>query len=65
LCDWAQVLVRVEPSAYLEHQGRNRYVPRIYLTEGAGSVLGANFMQVPPRAAAADPTRPFTGILSI
>jgi len=30
-----QVIVRVLPSAYLEHQGSNRYVPRIYLTEGA------------------------------
>ena len=41
-----EVVVHVEPSAYLEHQGSNRYVPRVYLTEGSGSVLGANFMQV-------------------
>ena len=40
------VVIHVSPSAYLEHQGSNRYVPRIYLTEGSGSVLGANFMQV-------------------
>ena len=37
------------PNAYLEHQGSNRYVPRVYLTEGAGAVLGANFMQVSTR----------------
>ncbi len=39
------VIVHMEPSAYLEHQGSNKYVPRIYLTEGTGAVLGANFMQ--------------------
>jgi hypothetical protein len=30
---------------YMEKQGSDRYVPRIYLTEGSGAVLGANFMQ--------------------
>lgn len=29
----------------MEKQGSDRYVPRIYLTEGSGAVLGANFMQ--------------------
>jgi hypothetical protein len=40
-----EVLVTVKPSAYMEKQGSDRYVPRIYLTEGSGAVLGANFMQ--------------------
>mmetsp|Transcript_6059 Transcript_6059/g.7843 ORF Transcript_6059/g.7843 Transcript_6059/m.7843 type:complete len:582 (-) Transcript_6059:290-2035(-) len=40
-----EVAIKVKPSAYLEKQGSDRYVPRIYLTEGSGAVLGANFMQ--------------------
>lgn len=36
--------VRVPPVSYLEKHTNNRYVPRIYLTEPNGAVLGANFM---------------------
>jgi len=35
----------LSPSVSPVRQGANRYVPRIYLTEGSGAVLGANFMQ--------------------
>ena len=38
------VTVDVLPSAYMERSG-SKYVPRIYLTEGSGAVLGGNFMQ--------------------
>jgi hypothetical protein len=43
--DEREVIVHMRPDAYLEHQGSNRYVPRVYLTESTGAVLGANFMQ--------------------
>lgn len=36
--------ISVHPSSYMEKHGNNRYVPRIYLTEATGAVLGANFM---------------------
>ena len=38
------VAVEVQPGAYMEKAG-GKYVPRIYLTEGSGAVLGGNFMQ--------------------
>ena len=38
------VSVDVQPGAYMEKAG-GKYVPRIYLTEGSGAVLGGNFMQ--------------------
>jgi len=38
------VRVDVEPSAYIEQAG-GKYIPRVYLTESSGTVLGANFMQ--------------------
>jgi len=38
------VEVNVDPSAYLERSA-GKYVPRVYLTESSGAVLGANFMQ--------------------
>lgn len=38
------VEVIVKPSAYIEQAG-GKYIPRIYLTEASGTVLGANFMQ--------------------
>lgn len=38
------VPVHMRPDAYME-KVRNTYVPRVYLTEGSGAVLGANFMQ--------------------
>jgi len=38
------VEVRVKPSAYIEQAG-GKYIPRVYLTEASGTVLGANFMQ--------------------
>ena len=38
------VSVHVQPAAYMEKAG-GKYVPRIYLTEGSGAVLGGNFMQ--------------------
>eukprot|EP00630_Chrysocystis_fragilis_P006200 CAMPEP_0197389878 /NCGR_PEP_ID=MMETSP1165-20131217/2011_1 /TAXON_ID=284809 /ORGANISM="Chrysocystis fragilis, Strain CCMP3189" /LENGTH=470 /DNA_ID=CAMNT_0042915325 /DNA_START=126 /DNA_END=1538 /DNA_ORIENTATION=- len=39
-----RVDVHVKPSAYVEQAG-GKYIPRIYLSEAAGTVLGANFMQ--------------------
>lgn len=36
--------VRVKPSSYIEQAG-GKFIPRIYLTEASGTVLGANFMQ--------------------
>lgn len=41
--DGQQVEVHMRPDAYME-KVRNQHVPRIYLTEGSGAVLGANFM---------------------
>lgn len=38
------VEVHVKPSAYIE-QASGKYIPRVYLTEASGTVLGANFMQ--------------------
>ena len=37
--------IEMAPSSYMEKNG-HQYVPRIYVTEGSGAVLGANFMQV-------------------
>ena len=37
--------VDVLPSAYMELGADGAYVPRIYLTEGEGAVLGGNFMR--------------------
>jgi hypothetical protein len=34
----------VHPDSYMENQGLDRYVPRVYVTESVGAVLGANFM---------------------
>ncbi len=34
----------VHPNSYMEKQGPDRYIPRVYLTEAVGAVLGANFM---------------------
>jgi hypothetical protein len=34
----------VYPESYFEKIGNDKYVPRIYLSESTGSVLGANFM---------------------
>lgn len=39
-----EVEVAVKPSAYIEQAG-GKYIPRVYLTEASGTVLGANFMQ--------------------
>lgn len=39
------VKVDVEGTAYMEKSGPGRYVPRVYLTEASGTVLGANFME--------------------
>lgn len=36
--------VYVHPDSYMEKHSNNRYVPRVYLTESTGAVLGANFM---------------------
>ena len=36
--------VDVKPEAFMEHVS-SKFVPRIYVTEAGGSVLGANFMQ--------------------
>jgi hypothetical protein len=38
------VKVDVKPEAYMEQVG-GKYIPRVYLTEASGTVLGANFMQ--------------------
>jgi len=38
------VRVDVKPSAYME-QAAGKYIPRVYLSEASGTVLGANFMQ--------------------
>jgi len=39
------ILVVMPPSHFIEyHSGRERYVPRLYIDERYGSVLGANFM---------------------
>jgi hypothetical protein len=32
------------PDSYMENHANNRFVPRVYLTEPTGAVLGANFM---------------------
>ena len=39
------VKVDVEGKAYMEKAGAGRWVPRVYLTEASGTVLGANFME--------------------
>lgn len=39
-----KVDVHMKPDAYMEKVA-NKYVPRVYLSEGQGAVLGANFMQ--------------------
>jgi len=39
-----KVDVHMKPEAYMEKVA-NKYVPRVYLSEGQGAVLGANFMQ--------------------
>jgi len=36
--------IAIYPESYFEKIGTNKYVPRIYLTESTGAVLGANFM---------------------
>ncbi len=36
--------ITVKPTSYIEKYKNGRYVPRIYLTEGIGAVLGGNFM---------------------
>ncbi|CAM9151353.1 unnamed protein product, partial [Phaeothamnion confervicola] len=33
------------PQAYMEKTGNNEWTPRVYLNEGSGGVLGANFMR--------------------
>ncbi len=38
------VEISVHPSSYVEKQASGKFVPRVYLTEGTGAVLGANFM---------------------
>jgi hypothetical protein len=38
------VNIVVRPDSYMEKHANNRYVPRVYLTESTGAVLGANFM---------------------
>lgn len=40
----SDVEVEMKPEAYMERVA-SKYVPRVYLTEGSGTVLGANFMQ--------------------
>ena len=37
------VHVSVKPSAYVE-EANQKHIPRVYLTETSGTVLGANFM---------------------
>ncbi len=36
--------IEVLPESYMEKVGQGKYIPRIYLTESIGAVLGANFM---------------------
>jgi hypothetical protein len=42
--DEAVVDIEVLPESYMEKVGKGKYIPRIYLTESIGAVLGANFM---------------------
>jgi hypothetical protein len=36
--------VTVHPNSYMEKQANDKYVPRVYVSEAVGAVLGANFM---------------------
>jgi hypothetical protein len=36
--------ITVHPNSYMEKQSNGKYVPRVYVSESVGAVLGANFM---------------------